>query len=116
MLQLNIIKAARVKIRVDGLLRNQDGDDVPYALTLDCKRLDTDGLAELLAVGADDNRVQTIAPRLAAIIDGWDGVVGDDDRPVACTPQGVAELLRVPGMAAQVALAYVDQVQARAKN
>ena len=116
MLQLNIIRAARVKIRIDGLLRGEDGDDVPYALTLDCKRLDTDGLSKLLAADKTDAATQAIAPKLESIIDGWQGVVDDDGKPVAYTPEGMAALLRVPGMAAQVMLAYLDQVQAKAKN
>ena len=115
MLQLNIIRAAKIKVRIEGLLRDQEGKAVPYAYTLDCKRLDTDGLTALLATDKTD-ATQAIAPKLEAIIEGWQGVVDADGKPVAYTPEGMAALLRVPGMAAQVMLAYFDQVQAKAKN
>ena len=116
MLQLNIIKAARVKVRVDGLVTDEHDAELPCSFSVDCRRLDMDGLMELVQASRSYPASDAIVQKLMAVIEGWQGVADEDGKPLAYTPENVAELLRVPGMAAQVMLAYFDQVQAKAKN
>jgi hypothetical protein len=101
-----------VQVPVKGKIADEAGRDQPFDFTLTCKRLDAEEIKALLEGGKD---VQ-IADALRDLTIGWKGVVDDDNTPAPYSPDGLAQLLRIPGLAMLSLTSYLKEVGAKEKN
>lgn len=113
---IRITLADRLKIQVQGQVKDADGVDEPFAFTLDCRRLDAEQIKKLLKPSAADAPATALEDVLADLASDWSGVSGADGQPVPYSPAALRQLLRIPGLAALTLGVYLDQVSAKAKN
>ena len=99
-----------VKVKVAGTIADASGPQ-PFDFTFTAKRLDADTLRERLAPDSDEK----MADFLRSVILGWQGVKGDDGE-VAFTPESLAQLLKIAGLAQLMFLQYVVDCGAKRKN
>lgn len=110
---IRILIADRLKVQVDGTIKDADGADEPFSFTLDCKRLDADALRAILAPEAAQ---QSLTVLLGGLVSGWSGVSDDDGRPVPFGAEAFQSLLKIPGLASLIWAAYINQVMVKEKN
>lgn len=110
---IRIITAERLKIQVEGILKDADGADEPFSFRLDCKRLDADALRAILSPTATP---QPLTEVLADVVGGWMGVTDAAGQAVPFGPEALQNLLRIPGLAGLIWTAYLSQVVAKEKN
>jgi hypothetical protein len=94
---------------------SRPGDEVPSSLIVTFKHKGSRDLARWLRAAKD---TESDAEYLAEVIDGWSGVVGDDDKPVPFSRAALEQMLdEFPAAGAELVIAYRRQLaDARAKN
>ena len=107
---LRIVVSDRVRFKVSGKLRNEEGTEDPFSFEVLAKRIKTDELSNLK--DAD----QSVADFLATVIDGWSGVQDASGANLAFSPEALGELLKISGMATFIFSAYIRECGPREKN
>jgi hypothetical protein len=101
-----------VGIKVRGTINNEAGVAQPFDFGLTCKRLDADQIRAELQSGEE----ASLTDFLVKVAHGWNGVKGDDDKPLEFSEGSLRELCKIPGVAAVAFRTYLSEVGAKEKN
>lgn len=99
-----------VRVSVKGELAGEDGQRRPFGFDLVMKRLSE---RDISPAAKDDER--TVAEFLAEQAQDWEGVLGDDDRPMAFSAKAFDQLMSVAGLPHLILQAYVETCGARGR-
>lgn len=109
---INIQIADKVKIKVAGTIKNEQGVDEKFDFWLICERLDTDDIQTLLK---EDSDGATLADFLATVVQDWTGVKSGSEA-LDYSEASLRALCKIPGIAGLAFRAYMEEVGAKAKN
>ncbi len=109
---IKIVISNTVKFRVKGSIKDENGVDQPFTFGLTCTRLDSEQIQSKLRSDSDSS----IADFLLEVIEDWEQVRGDDDKPLTYTEANLRLLCRIPGVAAIMLRTYMAEVGAKEKN
>lgn len=99
--------SVKLSIKDGGVLK-------PFAFTLVATRLEQDEISAKL-----DNKEGLSTDFLKEVVTGWKGqrlVLDDEGQPAEFSPEGLAAMLRVTGLANVCFNAYLKEVVAKEKN
>ena len=102
----------KVKFKVRGTIKDENGADVPFDFTLTCQRLDTEAIRALVK----DDAENSVADFLATVTEDWAGVQDADGKPLPYTEANLRAVCKVPGIAPLAFSTYFAEVGAKAKN
>lgn len=108
---IKIVISNTVKFKVKGSI-NEAGIDQPFNFGLTCSRLDSEQIQSKLRSDSD----ASLTDFLLEVIEDWEGVRGDDDKPLTFTDANLRALCRIPGIAALMFRTYIAEVGAKEKN
>lgn len=109
---IKIVLSPLVKFKVQGTIKDEAGADQPFNFSLTCKRLDSDQIKAKL----QDESDRSVTEFLAGVIDAWEGVRDDDDKPIAYSEAALKRLALIPGVALLSFRTYLLEVGAKEKN
>lgn len=108
---ISLIVSDQVRFKVKGTINDATGAPTPFDFWLTCKRLKAEALQAALK-----DRDTEIADFMATVVTGWAGVRGQDGDEAAYTPDALAQLLSIPGVAGVAFRAYLSESGAKEKN
>ncbi len=109
---LKIVISDTVGIKVKGTINDAAGVPQPFDFGLTCTRLDADQIQAKLKNESD----ASTADFLGDVITGWSGVRDADDKPLPYSEDALAQLCKIPGVAALAFRTYLAEVGAKEKN
>ena len=111
-MSFKLVISDKLKFKVRGTMKDENGHDQPFDFTILAQRLDADTIKARLKDDAD----ATLAEFLGQIIEDWQGIKDADDKPLPYTAANLAAACKVPGIAALIFQTYFAEVGAKAKN
>jgi len=101
----------KVKVPVKGFLSDSKGRSSKFEFALICRRQSQEEI---------DVQVQTEGKKLSEIVQevatDWEGVVGEDGKPVPFSQDALAQLLGIGNLSALAFTSYVKERGAKEKN
>lgn len=108
---VKLVISNTVLVPVRGTFANEEGVAEPFAYSLRCERLTTDGMQSLLKQVNGE-----FAQFMRHVTRAWSDVLDDSGQPADYSDAGMARLMAQHGQAKVAYDAYADTVQAKAKN
>lgn len=112
-MSIKIIVSNKLKFKVKGTIKDEEGRDQPFDFALTCTRLDQDQIKAKLGPSGDDTSVVDF---MLEVIEDWQGVRDAEDKPMAFTEAAYRELCRIPGVSVVAFRTYLAEVGAKEKN
>lgn len=109
---IKIVLSPLVKFKVQGTIKNEAGIDKPFDFWLTCKRLDADEIKAAL----QDESDKSVIEFLAGVIETWEGVRDDNDKPIDYSEDALKQLALIPGVTVLAFRTYLSEVGAKEKN
>lgn len=109
---IKIVISDTVGIKVKGTINDAAGVAQPFDFSLTCTRLDSDQIQAKLKNDSD----ASIRDFLGDVVIGWASVRDADDKPLAYSEAALAQLCKIPGVAALTFRTYLAEVGAKEKN
>jgi hypothetical protein len=110
---IKIIVSHKLKFKVRGTIKDEEGRDQPFDFSLICTRLDQDEIKAKLGPGGDDTSVVDF---MLEVIEDWQGVRDTEDKPMIFTEHNYRSLCRIPGVSVVAFRTYLAEVGAKEKN
>ena len=102
----------KVRFKVRGTLKDENGNDQPFDFSLTCVRLDADKIQSKLRSDSE----ASVTDFLADVAEDWTGVKGADDKDLPYSTDNLRELLKIVGLATLAFHTYLKEVGAKEKN
>lgn len=109
---IKIVISDKLKFKVKGTIKNEEGVDQPFDFGLTCRRLDSDGIKTKLS----DNSETSVIDFMLEVIEDWQGVRDAEDKPLAFSEAAWRELCKIPGVGVVAFRTYLSEVGAKEKN
>lgn len=109
---IKIVVSNKVKFKVKGVIRDENGIDQPFDFSLLCTRLDADQITSKLKSDTSDS----IVDFMADVVEDWTGVKDAEDAALPYNEATFRQLCKLPGVAGVAFRAYMQEVGAREKN
>ena len=109
---IKIVLSPLVKFKVQGTIKDAAGIDQPFSFSLTCRRMDQEQVQATLRDESD----KSVTEFLASVIESWEGVRDDDDKPLAYSEDALKQLARIHGVALLAFRTYLSEVGAKEKN
>lgn len=109
---IKITVSNRVKFKVKGTIKDEQGVNQPFDFWLTCLRRNADEVKDLL----ENASQQTVSDFMASVVEGWEGVRGEDGGAIEYSEARLRELFQIPGIAVMTFTTYFEETSARAKN
>jgi len=106
-----LVISPTVLFEVKGKLRDDKGADVAFDFQLEATR----DAAEVLEHAITQEGQQNSRDYMAARVTGWRKVADDAGQPLPFSPEGLAQLFTIPGMASLCFTAYLGAVGAQGR-
>lgn len=107
---IKITVSNRVKFKVEGTLKDEDGKDKPFSFSLLCNRLAADQHRERTKGDIDFTQF------MVEETNTWFDVQDEAGKAVEYSEEAFRELLNQPGMAALTYFTYMRETGAKQKN
>lgn len=102
----------KVRFKVRGTLKDENGNDQPFDFSLTCLRLDADRIQSKLRNESE----ASVADFMADVVEDWSGVKGDTEKDVPYSAESLRELFKIPGLSTLAFRTYLNEVGAKEKN
>lgn len=112
-MSIKIIVSDKLKFKVKGTIKDEEGRDQPFDFTLTCNRLNQDQINAKLGPMGDDPSVLDF---MLQVIEDWQGVRDEENKPMPYTEDNYRGLCKIPGMSVVVYRTYLAEVGAKEKN
>lgn len=103
-----------VGVKIEGKNQQKDGSEKPFKFTLVCERYDAEQMKTVVS-----DKDETAFAFFSKVARDWHGqklVLDEEGQPAPFNPDSLAVLMSISGMAMLCWQAYLQQVQATAKN
>lgn len=112
-MSIRIVVSNKLKFKVKGTIKDEEGKDQPFDFTLTCNRLDQDQIKAKLGPSGDDTSVVDF---MLEVIEDWQGVRDPDDYPLPFSEANYRALCKIPGVSVVAFRTYLAEVGAKEKN
>lgn len=102
----------KVRFKVRGTLKDENGNDQPFDFSLTCLRLDADRIQSKLRNDSD----ASVTDFLADVVEDWTGVKDGTEKDLPYTADNLRALCKIPGVATLAFRTYLTEVGAKEKN
>ncbi len=106
-----LIVSDTVAVAIKGSIPNAAGLAQPFNYSLVCERLTADALRDVLL----DNEIK-VTEFMTGLVRDWSGIQGADGQPLDFSPDGLAMLFNIVGMAGVAFQAYLEACGAKGKE
>lgn len=104
-------KLNKLAVKVKGTLPDEDGKQIDFDFTLNCKRLTQEQIDGVLR-----DKKGNVTGFVINVAEGWSQVLDEAGNAVPFSAEQLTAQLDNPGLSALIMQAYLEQVSAAAKN